>query len=108
MPARCSESTGLLPQSVGVLHRLFCTLVPPNSPVPPVNHVVKFLSQVCPNRVQVSAPKGLVSPTGGCPGRRGLGSAYRLAFVFLFISRLVCLGGCFSPNTRRKKVQISS
>lgn len=34
-----------------------------------------------------------------------MGCAYRLAFVFLFISRLVCLGGCFSPNTRREKIQ---
>lgn len=41
----------------------------------------------------------------GCPRRWGswvlaAGRAYRLAFVFLLIRRLVCLGGCSPPSTR--------
>lgn len=36
----------------------------------------------------------------GCA--RGGALAHRLAFIFLFISRLVCLGGCFSPNTEQE------
>lgn len=36
----------------------------------------------------------------GCA--RGGALAHRLAFIFLFISRLVCLGGCFSPDTEQE------
>lgn len=56
--------------------------------------------------VPTRCPAGPVhSHLWGSRGGLAVGCAYRLAFVFLFISRLVCLGGCFSPNTRREKIQ---
>lgn len=87
-----------------MLPRLFCPLCLPDSPVPPMNHLVKFLPHVRASQPRPSGPQrpGLLTLVGK------LGAAYRLALIFLFISRLVCLGGCFSPSTRGRRVHISS
>lgn len=55
----------------GALRSLFCPR-PPQT-LPPVNHLVKFLSQVCPNWVHVSAPKARCLPPAGAQGGKGRG-----------------------------------
>lgn len=69
-------------------------------PRPSTNPPVKYLSRVRPNQVPRSLP-GL----SALAGRARVGFAHRLAFVFLLLGRLVCLRGCFSPNTGRKRYQ---
>lgn len=44
-----------------------------------------------------AGPVPLATPVGWAGG-----CAHRLAFVFLSVSRLVCLGGCSSPSTGRE------
>ena len=44
-----------------MLPRPFCPLCLPNSPVPPMNHLVKFLPHVHANQPCPSGPKGPVS-----------------------------------------------
>lgn len=73
---------------------------------------MKYLSHTCPgHQVHLVSQRCGLGPDS-LPGlfRGGVGVwggglfiAHRLAFVFLFISRLVCLGGCFSPNTRKRR-----
>lgn len=73
-------------------------------PLPSYNHPVKDLSCDCPTP-GTTGPG--VSTRHGKPGQAGGGCTYCLAFVFLLISRLVCLGGCFSPNTEGRRHTIS-
>ena len=105
--ARCSVSTGLPPGAAGTdvsAHRP-CPPAPPAPVCPPALLQITRRS-IYHVYVQTRCPAGLVcSHLWGSRGGLAVGCAYRLAFVFLFISRLVCLGGCFSPNTRRETIQ---
>lgn len=70
-------------------------------PHPSTNHLVKYLSHARPDQAHLGAPEPSWTIRAGGAGEGGF--AHRLAFVFLLLSRLVCLGGCFSPDTGRRR-----